>query len=96
MLSHSSTQSSNFLSIFDRALDDYKKKTGKDILANPLANKLQHYDSAETLAVLQAQAEEFKQFKDSDQRLIELIKPIVGALSAFHGTFGGSPGIVST
>jgi hypothetical protein len=91
--------SSNFKSIFDaglnRALSEYKKKTGKPLFDNELATKLRQCDSVDaTKAIFQGQAEAFQEFRDGDQRLMEWINPVVDVLSAFSDTIGATAGIV--
>ncbi|KAH9071070.1 hypothetical protein EDB83DRAFT_2313794 [Lactarius deliciosus] len=84
-----STPPSNFKPIFDAALSDYKKKTGKELLDHPLATELQHRDTVDAvLAILQDQAKDFQQFKDGDQRLMKSIGPLTRVLFAFSGTLG--------
>jgi hypothetical protein len=91
--------SSGFKSILDaglsRALSEYEKKTGKPLLDDPLATKLQRCDSVGSIkAIFQGQAEEFQKFKDGDQRLMKWINPVVDVLSAFSDTIGAAAGIV--
>ncbi|KAH9071079.1 hypothetical protein EDB83DRAFT_2313800 [Lactarius deliciosus] len=87
---------SNFKPIFDAALSDYKKKTGKELLDHSLATELQRRDTVDAvLAILQDQAKDFQQFKDGDQRLMELIGPLTRVLFAFSRTLGvGDVGLV--
>ena len=81
------TPISNFKSILDAALSDYKTKTGKELLDNPLATEVQSCDTVDAvLAIVQDQAKAFQQFKDGDQRLIERIGPLTKVLFAFSGT----------
>jgi hypothetical protein len=90
----SSAQSSDFKSILDSALTKYEKKTGKPLLDDPLAAKLQRCDSIDTIrAIFQAQAEAFKS-KDGDKRLMKWIDPTVNVLCTFSDTLGGVAGIV--
>ena len=78
----------NFKSILDAALSEYKTKTGKELLDNPLATEVQSCDTVDAvLAIVQDQAKAFQQFKDGDQRLIERIGPLTQVLFAFSGTF---------
>ncbi|KAH9034483.1 hypothetical protein EDB85DRAFT_1889789 [Lactarius pseudohatsudake] len=82
-----STPSSDFGSILDAALCEYKKKTGKELLDHPLATELQHCDSVDViLAIFQGQAEAFQQFRDGDQMLMKWISPMVDVLFTFSGT----------
>ena len=55
--------SSNFQPIFDNALKAYKKRTKKDLLKHPLADRLQACNSPSSiLTVLQEQAQVLNQF----------------------------------
>jgi hypothetical protein len=84
-----SIQPSNLKQILDVALSDYKKKTGNDLLDQPLATEVQSCDTINAvLTVLQDQAKELQQFKDGDHRLMEQIDPLTQVLFAFAGTFG--------
>ena len=79
------TPSENLKSILDpalsKALTDYKKKTGQDLLDHPLATQVQRCDSVDAIkAIFQRQAEEFQQFKDGDQKLMKWIIPVVDVL----------------
>jgi hypothetical protein len=94
-----STPSSDFKSILDaglrHALSEYKNKTGKPLLDQPLASELQRCDSVDAiLAVFRGQAEAFQQFRDGDPRLMRWINPIVDVLYTFSGTFGDTAGAV--
>jgi hypothetical protein len=91
----SRTPSSDFNSILNAALNEYKKKTGGGLLEHPLADKVRRCDSIGAIsAILQGQAREFEQFRDGDQRLIKWINPMVDVLSTFSETFGGVASIV--
>ena len=93
--SQTSTPSSDFKSILDsglnRALSDYKNKTGKSLFDHPLTTELQRCDSAASIkAVFQVQAEAFQQFRDGDKRLTKWINPVVDVLSTLSHTIGGA------
>ncbi|KAH9061943.1 hypothetical protein EDB87DRAFT_1821504, partial [Lactarius vividus] len=90
----SPTLSSDFKSILDAALSEYKEKTGKQLLDYPLAAELQQCDSVDAiLAIFQSQAKEFQQFRDGDQRLMKWISPVVDVLYTFSGTLGEVAGM---
>ncbi|KAI9432706.1 hypothetical protein H4582DRAFT_1088189 [Lactarius indigo] len=81
------TAPSNFKSILDAALSEYKKKTGKELLDHPLAAEVQRCDSVDAiLAIIQGQAKAFQQFRDGDQRLMKWISPVVDVLFTFSAT----------
>ncbi|KAI9430051.1 hypothetical protein H4582DRAFT_2087663 [Lactarius indigo] len=90
-----STSSSDFKSILDGALNEYKKKTGKELLDHPLATELQQCDSVDViLTIFQGQAEAFQQFRDGDQRLMKWISPVVDVLFTFSGTLSEGVSLV--
>jgi hypothetical protein len=91
----SSTPSSDFNSVFDAALSEYKKKTSGGLLEHPLAEQLKRCDSIGAIsAILQGQAREFQQFRDGDQRLMKWINPMVDVLFTFSATLGEVASIV--
>jgi hypothetical protein len=89
------TPSSDFNSILEAALNEYKTKTGRGLLDHPLAEQVKRCDSIGAIStILQGQAREFQQFRDGDQRLMKWINPIVDVLSTFSETLGGVASIV--
>jgi len=82
--------------LIKKALKEYKKKTGKDLTAHPLATEIKGCNSAEAiLTVLQGKANELNQFWSSDERLIKWLNPTVNILNAFSATLGEGAGSVS-
>ena len=94
--SQTSSALSNFKPILDAVLLEYKKKTGKDLLDQPLAIEVQRCDTVDaTLAILRDHAEAFQQLKDGEQKFMERIGPLTEVLFAFSGTLGvGDFGLV--
>ena len=93
-----STSHSNFASIFNAALEKYKRKTKQDLAKHPLLPRLQSCDSSEAiLTVLREQSPEFNQThrQNSDDELIKWINPTVNVLYSFSATLGGVVGLVS-
>ncbi|KAH9016801.1 hypothetical protein EDB84DRAFT_710558 [Lactarius hengduanensis] len=87
MSSSTTATPSDFKSILDAALTEYKKKTGKELLDHPLAAEVQRCDSVDAiLALFQGQAKAFQQFRDGDQRLMKWINPVVDVLFTFSAT----------
>jgi hypothetical protein len=81
--SNTNSTTSNFQAVFDAALKDYTKKTGKDLcdLDHPLASKLNSCDSPESiLDIFREQAREFDEFRKDDTKLFKWLKPIVKVL----------------
>ncbi|KAH9040814.1 hypothetical protein EDB84DRAFT_1436687 [Lactarius hengduanensis] len=83
------SSTSNFQSILDKALIEYKKKTGKDLITHSLADQIKNCDSPEAiLTVLQGKANELKRSQSSDDRLTKWLTPTVNILTAFSSTLG--------
>ena len=84
-----STSPSNFQVIFNNALKTYERRTKKDLLAHPLAAKLQDCDShTSILIVLQQQVQELNQSQTSDERLTKWLDPTVKVLYTLSATLG--------
>ncbi|KAH9990152.1 hypothetical protein BJV77DRAFT_963516 [Russula vinacea] len=65
-----SASHSNFVSIFNVALETYKRKTKNDLASHPLLPSLQSCDSPEAiLTVLREQIPAFSQSQNDDDRL---------------------------
>jgi hypothetical protein len=91
-----STSHSNFVSIFNAALEAYKRKTNKDLATHPLLLSLQSCDSPEAiLTVLREQIPAFSQSQDGDDGLTKWVAPTVHVLYTFSATLGGGVGLVS-
>ena len=91
-----STSHSNFASIFNDALEKYKRKTKQDLAKHPLLPRLQSCDSPEAiLTVLRKQAPEFNQLQNIDNELTKWVTPIVNVLYSFSATLGGVVGLVN-
>lgn len=79
----------NFKPILDATLIEYKKKTGKELLDQPLTTEVQRCDTVDAaLAILRDQSKAFQQLKDGDQKFMERIGPLTQVLFAFSGTLG--------
>ena len=93
--STSSTSQSNFVSIFNSALETYKHNTKKDLASHPLLPTLQACDSPEAiLAVLREQIPAISQ-SQNDDGLTKWITPTVNVLYSFSATIGGGVGLVN-
>jgi hypothetical protein len=93
-----STSHSNFVSIFNAALETYRRSTKKDLASHPLLPSLQSCDSPETiLAVLREQIPALSQSQNSDDRLTKWVTPTVNVLYSFSATLasGGAVGLVN-
>ena len=86
--------SSQFKTILDAALSDYKTKTGNDLTDNPLAKELQICESSEAvLDIIQRQAKAFDKFRNGDKWLMKWIGPSVDVLFTIS-TLGAGVSIV--
>ena len=90
------SSSSNYQSIFDNAIEAYKKKTKKDLRCHPLLDKLQNCHSPDAvLKVLYEQIPDFDQSRGADDKLTKWLSPTVNVLCTFSGVIGGSIGLAS-
>jgi hypothetical protein len=90
-----STSNSNFVSVFNAALETYKRKTKKDLTSHPLLPRLQSCDSPEAiLTALREQIPAFNQSQNGDDRLTTWVSPTVNVLYAFSATVGQGVGLV--
>ena len=90
------TSSSNYQSIFDNAIQAYKKKTKKDLRSHPLLEKLQNCGSPDgVLNILYQQIPGFDQSCGTDDALTKWLDPTVNILCTFSGVIGGGIGLAS-
>ena len=91
-----SSSQSDFASIFNAALETYKRKTKKDLASDPLLSSLQSCDSPEAiLTVLRDRIPAFSQSRNVDDGLTKWVTPTVNVLYAFSATLGQGVGLVS-
>src|SRR5580658_8242446 len=80
----SSSSSPNFQLMINNALDTYKKRTKNDLLAHPLATRLQTCNSpGAIIALLQEQVQGLDRSRSSDERWSKWLDPTVNVLQAF-------------
>ena len=73
--------SSHFRVLFEAALEDYKQQTGIELAKHPLAERLQYYNSVESVTdILREQAQDFKEFREKDK----VLKPLKKVLTVLH------------
>jgi hypothetical protein len=90
------TPPSNLCLIIDAALDEYTNQTGIDLTQIPFAQKIQQSDSPDhVIRLFQEREDEFKEFRDRNRKLINLLKPAVQVLHALSGTLGEAISLVS-
>ena len=94
-----STSHSNFVAIFDAAVEAYKRKTKTDLASHPLLRvlpSLQACDSPEAiLTAFREQIPAFNQSQNGDDGLTKWVAPTVNVLYAFSDTLGQGIGLVS-
>ncbi|KAF8464188.1 hypothetical protein DFH94DRAFT_848875 [Russula ochroleuca] len=89
-----STSQSDFVSIFNAALETYKRKTKKDLVSHPLLPNLQSCDSPEAiLTVLRERIPAFSQSQTGDDGLTKWVTPTVNVLYSFSATLGQGVGL---
>lgn len=78
------TSSTNFQLIIDNALADYEKVTGIDLSRSPFAAKIEQSNSPEDiLQLLQERENAFREYRNSNRKLISCLKPSVVIIQAF-------------
>ena len=84
---------SNLKSLLDTALNEYKKKTGKDLQVIWLASELQICESVDSvLDLLRDQAKALE--RPDDQKLMRWIDPLIHVLSTFSDALGAGVSLV--
>jgi hypothetical protein len=94
-----SASSSNFRSVFDTALDQYKRKTRNDLVAHRFTALLESCTSPSAiLAVLNEQCgvQEFIQSQRGDERPKQWLNATANVLCAFSAVIGQGAGLVNS
>jgi len=87
--------SSKFQLIINNALKVYEKRTKNDLLAHPLATRLQTCATpAAILAILQEQVQELGRSQRGDERWSKWLDPTVNVLFTFSATIGAGVSLV--
>ena len=93
--STAATSSPNFATIIAAALEEYKKKTKKDIASHPLAAQLKSCVSpTAVLALLRTQVQVSDQSQSADEKFTKWLDPTVNVLYAFSAILGDAVGLV--
>ena len=91
-----STSCPDFTTIFNAALESYRRKTKKDLASHPLLHRLQYCDSPEAiLTVFREQVPAFNPSQNSDDEITKWVIPTVNVLNAYSGTLGQAVGLVN-
>jgi hypothetical protein len=89
------TTSTHFEMVIAAALEEYTKKTKKDIASHPLAAELKSCESTSSiLAILRAQVQTFDKSQSVDEKLTKWLDPTVNVLFAFSAILGDAVGLV--
>ena len=82
-MSQPSSLSSTFRILFDAALQDYKDKTRDTLTDHPIAKQLETCESVDSIAaILQEQAQSFREFRESDGKLMKVLNSSIDVLCA--------------
>jgi hypothetical protein len=88
---------SHYQSFFDRALESYEKKTGKNLTSIPLFRKFEACGSpGDVITLLREQFSGLDQSRggSDSEKLTNWLDPTVNAINVFSGTVGGSVSLV--
>jgi hypothetical protein len=86
----------NFTAIFNAALNEYQRLTGKRLDTHPFAAQLDTCQNPEAISnLLRTQAQAFSKFREGDERLMAWLDPTINILFTFSGTLGEGIGLVS-
>ena len=92
----STSSNSNYQSIFDRALEAYKKKTKKDLCSHPLFAKIEACNSPDAvLTTLRDQIPQQDQSCSIDDKLTKWLNPTVNVIYNFSQVIGEGVSLVS-
>lgn len=92
------SRSSVFESLFQSALEEYKKETNIDLVKHPLADKLERCHSMEAVTqAVEEQAKAFRDFRGGGNKLITSLKNVVQVfykISSSTADLGDAIGLV--
>jgi hypothetical protein len=75
------SSSASFHSLFNAALHDYAKRTGRKLDEDPLAKQFERCNSSEAIfSVLQEQARRFHEFRGRDGKIVKSLKSAINVL----------------
>ena len=82
--------------ILDAAFAEYVKQIGIDPTKHPFADQLQTCHSPnDVLKLLEVKANEFKDYRDGNRKLIDCLKPVVNVIHVFSDVLGEVVSLVS-
>ena len=86
----------SFQQILDAALADYNTQVGIDLASHPLADNLRSCSSPnDVLKLLEDKANEFKDFRAGNRKLINWLSPVVEIVHTLSAVLGASITLVS-
>ena len=86
----------SFQQILDAALADYNTQVGIDLANHPLADNLRSCSSPnDVLKLLEDRANEFKDFRAGNRKLINWLSPVVQVVHTLSAVLGASIALVS-
>ena len=86
----------SFQLILDAALADYRNQVGTDLATHPLANNLRSCGNTDdVLKLIEDKANEFKEFRDGNRKLLNWLRPIVQVVHTLSAVLGASITLVS-
>ncbi|KAH8990433.1 hypothetical protein EDB86DRAFT_2831193 [Lactarius hatsudake] len=81
----------SFQPILDAALTDYTKQVGIDLVTHSLADGLRSCGSPDdVLKLLEDKANEFKDFRDGNRKLLNWLRPVVYVVHSLSAVLGAS------
>jgi hypothetical protein len=82
--------------IIDASLVEYEKQVGIDLAKHPFAERLQTCHSPDdVLKLLEDKANEFKDYREGNRKLIDCLKPVVNVIQVFSDILGEAVSLVS-
>ena len=81
---------SNYRSIFDSALDAYKKKTGKDLTSDPILRRIETCHSPDDILVILRECTSGSDHPpNNSDGVTKCLNPVVNVLYTFSGASAG-------
>lgn len=96
-IASTSTSHLDFTSIFNAALESYKRKTNskEDLASHPLLPRLQYCDSPDAIISIFREQIAFDRTGDGFTKVTKWVIPTVNVLHAFSGMLGQAAGLVN-
>jgi hypothetical protein len=80
-IANATSTSSNFVALFDAALDKYTKRTGQNLHDHPIAAIIDRCDSLDSiLDVFKDQSLAFDRFRNGGPKLLRWLTPVANGL----------------